>query len=228
MATLVHSSKVNGWRRLQRTGARLWVVSSLLGASYLGAVAALAGALCLGHPKSDVIVVLGNALTPDGRPSARLCARLGTALSLYRRGLAPRVLVSGGFEQGRGDEAQAMADYLLARGVPAAAVGQDAEGDDTWATARHTAALVGVHGHVIVVTQWFHLPRTVLAMRRFGLRSVSAAAPPFFEARDVYSFLREAVALPVYALRPMRSGVVAKPSRRTTLGRRRPGPARPA
>ena len=71
------------------------------------------------------------------------------------------------------------------------------------ATARHTAALAGPGTSVVVVTQWFHLPRAILAMRRFGLREVSGNWPRWFEARDAYSFVREAVALPVYALRPV-------------------------
>ena len=44
------------------------------------------------------------------------------------------------------------------------------------------------------------MPRTVLAMRRCGLRPVSATWPRFAEARDIYSFLREAADLPYYAI----------------------------
>ncbi|MGI4809288.1 MAG: hypothetical protein ACRYF2_14405 [Janthinobacterium lividum] len=44
----------------------------------------------------------------------------------------------------------------------------------------------------------------MLAMRRFGLREVSGDWPRWFEARDTYSFLREAVALPFYAARSLR------------------------
>ena len=95
-----------------------------------------------------------------------------------------------------------MAAYLQARGVPAAAVTQDPHGADTWATARNTAALLGSGGRVLVATQWFHVPRTMLALRRFGLQGAGAAWPRFWEARDAWSLLREAMGLPWYAVRP--------------------------
>ena len=102
------------------------------------------------------------------------------------------------------DEAASMAAYLAAQGVPAAAAALDPQGMDTWATARATAALLGGSGRVIVATQWFHVPRTLLALRRFGVAGADAAWPVFWEARDLASFMREAVALPWYAVRPVR------------------------
>ena len=86
--------------------------------------------------------------------------------------------------------------------MPPAAILQDDAGTDTMETARHAAALLEPGSGLVVVSQWFHLPRAILAMQRFGLRDASGAWPRWFELRDVYSFLREAVALPVYALRP--------------------------
>ena len=77
---------------------------------------------------------------------------------------------------------------------------------DTWATARNAAALLGGHGRVLVATQWFHVPRTLLALRRFGLTGAGAAWPRFMEARDAYSLVREAMALPWYAIRPLPAG----------------------
>lgn len=99
-----------------------------------------------------------------------------------------------------------MAAYLRAKGVPSEAVLEDEAGTDTMKTARHTAKLLGSETSVVVVSQWFHLPRAILAMRRFGIREVSGDWPHWFEARDVYSFIREAVALPFYATRSLYSG----------------------
>lgn len=62
---------------------------------------------------------------------------------------------------------------------------------------------------MVVVTQWFHLARAMLAMRRCGVRDVSGAWPRWFEVRDAYSLLREAATLPLYAFRPVRCGVTA-------------------
>ncbi len=162
-------------------------------------------------------VVFGNAIDATGQPSPRLRARLQTALALYRTGIVRRVMVSGGIEQqGHRNEAKAMAAWLEAADVPPAAIIQDPEGTDTMATARHAAALAA-GGGAVAVSQWFHLPRAMLAMRRAGIRDVSGAWPRFLEVRDAYSFLREGVALPVYLLR--RRGGDASPA---PAGARRP------
>jgi vancomycin permeability regulator SanA len=172
----------------------------------LGAyLVALAGFGLVQQPRqSDLAVVLGNTVMPDGQPSPRLQARLDTAVRLVRSGTVRRILVSGGIEEpGHRDEAAVMAAYLRAKGVPTDAILVDAAGTDTMETARHAAALVKPGAGVVVVSQWFHLPRAILAMRRFGLREVSGDWPRWFEARDAYSFLREVVALPSYAIRPL-------------------------
>ncbi len=174
-----------------------------LAALYLAAIAA---AGLLAHPApADLIVVFGNEVLADGRPSPRLQARLEAARLAYRAGLAPRVLVSGGIEPGGQDEAAVMAADLAAHGVPMSVILQDPQGVDTFATARNVAALLHGpgfgQGRVLVVTQWFHVPRTLLALWRFGVRDASAAWPRFTEPRDVMALLREAVALPYYALR---------------------------
>ena len=181
---------------------RILVLGSLvLACTYL---AALAGVGLLARPeRSDLLVVLGNELTTEGLPSLRLQARLDAALAAFRAGLAPRVLVSGGVEPGGGDEAAAMAEYLAGHGVPREAIVQDPRGVDTMETARAVAGLLDRDGRVLVVTQWFHIPRTWLALRRFGFRHVSAVWPRYAEVRDLYSFGREAVAVPAYAVRSL-------------------------
>ena len=180
------------------------VVTAALGAGTLSVYLIALAAVGLGaHARSaDLIVVPGNLVGSDGRPSPRLRARLDAALAAWRSGLAPRILVSGGVKPGERDEAAAMARYLVANGVPAGAVLQDSHGRDTFETARHAATLLGGHGSVLVATQWFHIPRAMLAMRRFGLAPVYGTSPRFAEARDAYSFLREALGLPYYAFRP--------------------------
>src|SRR5262245_12855092 len=81
--------------------------------------------------KADVAVVLGNTVDRDGQPSLRLQARLDKALDLYRRGVAPVILVSGGLGAERYDEAAVMRQYLIARGVPAPHILVDSHGDTT-------------------------------------------------------------------------------------------------
>lgn len=71
---------------------------------------------------SDLVLVLGRKLRDD-RPTEVFVGRLGRAEDLWRGGLAPRILVTGGVT-GRStcSEAEAGRAWLLARGVPAEAV----------------------------------------------------------------------------------------------------------
>ncbi|MBI4873759.1 MAG: YdcF family protein, partial [Acidobacteria bacterium] len=71
---------------------------------------------------ADVIVVLGAA-EYRGRPSPVLRGRLDHAYDLYRRGLAPRILTTGG-SGGDPDytESEVGRAYLLGRGVPSDAI----------------------------------------------------------------------------------------------------------
>lgn len=197
-----------------------------LAGAYLATLATVA--LTASPRPADLIVVLGNAVTRDGEPSPRLPARLDAALGAYRAGLAPRVLVSGGIEADGRDEAAVMAGYLLAHGAPPRAVLQDPRGVDTFETARNTAALLGGSGRVLVATQWFHVPRTELAMRRFGLSPVSAIWPRFAEPRDAYAFLREAVGVPYYLVRPLSAADPLRPERWPAAGSGPPPRAPPA
>src|SRR5688572_20823434 len=116
----------------------------------------------------DAIVVLGAAQY-NGRPSPVLRARLDHALNLYREGLAPRIIVTGGV--GRGDttsEATVGRHYLVTRGVPPAAVVVQAHGRSTEASMTAVADWLGrqrLH-RVILVSDPFHMFRLRLEARR--------------------------------------------------------------
>lgn len=154
----------------------------------------------LGH--ADVGVVLGSRISPDGRPSRRLAARLDRAAELHRRGLFPMILVSGGIEPEGHDEAQVMRDYLVAHGVAPARVAMDHHGDNTRPTARHTKAWLDAHGgrSAMAISQYFHLPRCRLAFAQAGIAPVYSAHAKVWEWRDLYSTPREVVGLVTYAM----------------------------
>ena len=149
---------------------------------------------------ADVAVVLGSKVEPDGRPSARLAARLDTAADLFRRGLARVVIVSGATGAEGFDEAAVMATYLAGHGVPSASILPDHGGANTMATARNSAAIMterGLHT-AIVVSQYFHITRARLALKKAGVDVVGAAHAAYFEPRDLYSLPREVIALWAY------------------------------
>ncbi len=168
-----------------------------------GAVLASAGLLTQAQP-ADIAIVLGNTVYRNGIPSPRLAARLNRASQCYEQRQCGLIFVSGGVDASGTDEAVAMRAYLMRRGVPADRIVVDSAGLDTWATAHNASTFMRDHGlsSVIVITQYFHLPRAMLSLRRFGVRDVSGAYPRFWEGRDIYSIAREVPAFAWYCIRP--------------------------
>ncbi len=152
---------------------------------------------------ADVAIVLGSKVEENGLPSARLRARLDKAVELYRQGLFPRVIVSGGFGSEGFDEAAVMKKYLVEKGLPEASVYVDSQGTTTHLTARNSAQLMKENGwrSALVISQYFHISRTKLALRRYGVSPVFSAHAEFFELRDLYSTAREVFGYGGYLLR---------------------------
>ena len=142
---------------------------------------------------ADAAVVLGNEVLASGQPHPRLAARLDAALALFREKRCALIIVSGGTGKSGHVEADAMARYLEDRGVPPGKIVRDVTGVNTWETARFTAAYMREHNlaSVVVVSQYFHSARSVMALRFMGIQKVGTASPRYFEWRDVYSVARE-------------------------------------
>jgi len=161
--------------------------------------------------KTDAALVLGSKVEPGGKPSVRLKARLDRAAELYKQGCFPLIIASGGHGIEGYPEGTVMKEYLIAQGVPAEAIVADNEGVDTWSSAKNAAAILLERGgsSVFVVTQYFHLPRSRMALQKCGIEDIASAYPHFFEPRDAYSIAREMAGLGKYGFIPSRS---ARPS----------------
>jgi len=121
--------------------------------------------------RSDAIVVLGAAQYV-GRPSPVLRARLDHALDLWQRGLAPRLIFTGG--TGVGDttsEAAVSRIYALKHGVPDTAILTENEGRTT----RESLAAVSAIMHArqmrtaILVSDPFHMLRLRILSTQYGV-----------------------------------------------------------
>lgn len=191
-----------------RLGRRLRL---LLHAGGFGLLLWLAGALAIAfaglHTRppgpADLALVLGNTVGPGNRPLPRLRVRLEAALALYRRGGCRTIMVSGGIEEDGRDEAAGMKQWLAEHGVPGDAVVEDPHGDNTRASARNARDWLTAHGQhsVVVVSQYFHLPRARLAVRQEGLVDAGGTYPRRLFLRDLYSSLREVLGYVAYAVR---------------------------
>lgn len=180
-------------RRFPKIRFLLLAFSVALGAFLVGTVILVMAGLRdqLGH--ADVGLVLGSKVDLDGTPSPRLCARLDRTLELFRIGYFPLVIASGGIGKEGYDEALVMRDYLVAHGIPKERIIMDSAGTTTFASAKNTLQIVRRQklSSVLVVSQYFHIPRARMALERFGVSEVYSSHARFFELRDMYSSPRE-------------------------------------
>jgi len=146
---------------------------------------------------ADAIIVLGAA-EYRGRPSPVLEARLNHALILYLKGLAPRVITTGGaggdpvFTEGSVGRA-----YLSNHGVPPEAIVVEREGEST---AQSVAAVAEIMRRMslrsaIVVSDGYHIFRVKKMLESSGLKVYGSPRPsvPPGEWRARWQDVRQAV-----------------------------------
>jgi len=128
---------------------------------------------------ADAIVVLGAAQYA-GRPSPVLRARLDHAVGLYRRGLAPRLVLTGGV--GDGDttsEAAVGRRYARRAGVPDTSLLTEEHGRTTTESLYAVAHMLeGTDAQrVILVSDPFHMLRLRIIAGRLGLTAYTSPTP---------------------------------------------------
>lgn len=161
--------------------------------------------LPLSGERAEAIVVLGCRLRPDGTAGGQLRRRVALGVELYRAGVAPLLLMSGGGAPVA--EAEIMAELARAAGVPAAALLCEAASRNTAENAVNSARLLRAQalGRVVVVSQRAHLPRARLLFRLAGLAVVATAgASAASPAQALAAAVHEIVALPRSLARVLR------------------------
>ena len=123
----------------------------------------------------ECILVLGASVTSDGVPSPILQDRLDTAIDLYNKGVAPKLLLSGDNGQMVYNEVKAMQNYALEAGVDENDIYLDHAGFSTY-EAIYRAKYIFKVDSMIVVTQTYHLYRSLYGCRRMGIPAMGAAA----------------------------------------------------
>jgi uncharacterized SAM-binding protein YcdF (DUF218 family) len=127
---------------------------------------------------ADAIAVLGAAQY-NGRPSPVFRARLDHAATLYQRGLAPVVLVTGGVGlRDSLNEANVGRDYLVRVGLPSEAVIPLAGGHDTYSSIEQVQRWFDGKDsrRVLLVSDGFHMLRLQIIARRLGLTPYTSPA----------------------------------------------------
>ena len=176
--------------RNKRMKALVLCLCVILGIGFLGAAALLGINLWVtgtvreqilteeeaaGLQDIDCIVVLGCQVRSDGTPSHMLEDRLKRAVSLYDRGAAPKLLMSGDHGTQGYDEVDAMKRYAVEAGIPSEDVFMDHAGFSTYETVYRAKEIFGAE-KIIVVTQSYHLYRALHIADALGVEAYGVSA----------------------------------------------------
>lgn len=129
---------------------------------------------------ADAIIVLGAAHY-RGRPSPVLKTRLDHAVGLYARGIAPRLVLTGGIAEGdTASEAAVSRTYVMRQGVPDTAILLENDGRTTHQSMRAVALLLRSRemDRAVVVSDGFHLFRAWTSAQHHGLSVLTSPARP--------------------------------------------------
>ncbi len=181
-----------GWRG-RLTLAALVLVAGLLAWGVVARLLAPASNTAL--TRFDAIIVLGNPADSDGNPTPTQLARVTEGVHEYERGVAPRLILTGGAVRNQFVEARVMARSAHAQGIPEAAIFIEPEARDTIQNACYAARIMKAHGwrSAEVVSSASHLPRAAIIFSGLPLAWRSHAAPPLEPQSAAYQWAAEAI-----------------------------------
>jgi SanA protein len=119
-------------------------------------------------PRTEVAIVPGALVQPNGKMSGMLGDRVRQAARLWHAGKVQKILVSGDHGQWSYDEPDTMRKALVRRGVTPRDIFEDHAGFDTWQTMVRARSIFGVD-RAVVVTQGFHMPRALFLAEQAGI-----------------------------------------------------------
>ena len=153
---------------------------------------------------AGAIIVLGAAAY-DATPSPVFEERIRHGIDLYRRGLAPKLIFTGGYGGvgARFSESQVARRYALRQGVPDKAILIESLSRNTHDNLRQASLLMQQHQlhDVIVVSDPLHMARALRISKELGIRAVGSPTPTSrfrtfatrwrFLLQEVYFFHRD-------------------------------------
>lgn len=154
---------------------------------------------------ADAIVVLGARAYPSGRLSNALQYRMDTALELYGKGKAGKLIYSGGVDAENLSEPQVMKAYALDQKDPVVAPEDnlvDEKGQNTYLSAVNCRVILEREGfqRVFVVSQYYHNARVKLIFERENVPCYTVPARGPSLKREPFYLMREVLAYAYYML----------------------------
>ncbi len=140
----------------------------------------------------DCIIVLGAGIRGKN-PSPLLKDRLDKAIELYNLGMAPKVIMSGDHGSDDHDEVNVMKQYAIDNGIPSSDIFMDHAGFSTYDTMYRAKNIFGVD-RAIVVTQRYHLYRSIYIAQSLGIEAFGVPAENNKYSGRVFREIREVLA----------------------------------
>ena len=124
----------------------------------------------------DCILILGAGIWND-KPSPMLGDRLLQGISLYQKGFAPKIIMSGDHGRENYDEVNTMKEFAIERGVKSEDIFMDHAGFSTYESIYRAQKIFGAN-KIIVVTQKYHLYRALYIAQQFNIEAYGVASNP--------------------------------------------------
>jgi len=211
-------TRPSGLRRRRKPlsiGTRL-ILASVVSIAALLAWAAIARSLAPSSnthlTRFDAIIVLGTPADSDGNPRPNQLARVTEAVREYQRGVAPRLILTGGAAHNRFVEAHVMSQFAISQGVPASDLLEEGHAQNTIQNIFYSAQIMHAHNwsSAEVVSSGYHLGRAGLILATFNRRQPALAlawrthpaarAPEYFLLRQPVLYSVEATRCLYYRL----------------------------
>lgn len=141
---------------------------------------------------ADCVIVLGCRVRGND-PSLMLDDRLSVGVGLYKKGAAPKILMSGDHGRKDYDEVNVMKQYAMDSGVPSEDVFMDHAGFSTYDSMYRAANVFGAK-KVIIVSQKYHLYRALYIAKKLGMEAYGVPSDLRAYVKQDYYDLREILA----------------------------------
>lgn len=140
----------------------------------------------------DCILVLGAGIWGN-KPSHMLEDRLLAGIELYKNGIAPKIIMSGDHGREEYDEVNIMKEFAIEKGVPSEDIFMDHAGFSSYESIYRAKEIFETK-KVIIVTQEYHLYRSLYIANSLGLEAYGVGADPRQYVGATYRKLREILA----------------------------------
>jgi len=139
-------------------------------------------------PTTEVALVLGASVTGEGDLSPILKERADEAIALYNAHKVKKILVTGDNATLSHNEVDPVGKYLVAQGIPKQDVFLDHAGFDTYSSMYRAKDVFNIT-NMTIVSQPFHLPRSLYIAHQLGITAY--AVPAGNGELLVYNYARE-------------------------------------